>query len=375
SGWLALGNNNLTINNNGAITGFNASNWIRTNGTGTLRRTVQNNKTPVLFPIGSDGYTPVQVTFTLASTTDVIGARVFSGVLANGTAGSNLSSSMVNRSWVIDETVAGGSTATVSLQWADTMEIGGFNRTNCGVSFYRSTPPSWMAPATYGPATGSNPFTVTRSGVALSTTPTAFAVGDNLANSTLPVQLTKLVANKAGEDVIVNWSTASEFNNSHFEVERSFNGADFELAGKVDGVGFTNSESNYNFVDEKAALNPTAQVIYYRLKQVDFDGKHTFYGPVAVNINKLVANVNVSVYPNPFNQQVNVQVVSPEAGTMQISITDLQGRAVYTGTHEVNKGLQVISLDGIDTLKDGVYFMNSNINGSVSRVKLVKAGN
>jgi hypothetical protein len=232
-----------------------------------------------------------------------------------------------------------------------------------------------MAPATYGPATGSNPFTVTRSGVALSTTPTAFAVGDNLANSTLPVQLTKLVANKAGEDVIVNWSTASEFNNSHFEVERSFNGADFELAGKVDGVGFTNSESNYNFVDEKAALNPTAQVIYYRLKQVDFDGKHTFYGPVAVNINKLVANVNVSVYPNPFNQQVNVQVVSPEAGTMQISITDLQGRAVYTGTHEVNKGLQVISLDGIDTLKDGVYFMNSNINGSVSRVKLVKAGN
>ncbi|MFN5544878.1 MAG: IPT/TIG domain-containing protein [Bacteroidota bacterium] len=375
SGWLALGNNNLTINNNGAITGFNSSNWIRTNGTGTLRRNVQNNNTPVLFPIGSDGYTPVQVTFTLASTTDVVGARVFSGVLANGTAGSNLSSSMVNRSWVIDETVAGGSTATVSLQWADTMEIGGFNRTNCGVSFYRSTPPSWMAPATYGPATGSNPFTVTRSGVALSTTPTAFAVGDNLANSTLPVQLTKLVANKAGEDVIVNWSTASEFNNSHFEVERSFNGADFELAGKVDGVGFTNSESNYNFVDEKAALNPTAQVIYYRLKQVDFDGKHTFYGPVAVNINKLVANVNVSVYPNPFNQQVNVQVVSPEAGTMQISITDLQGRAVYTGTHEVNKGLQVISLDGIDTLKDGVYFMNSNINGSVSRVKLVKAGN
>jgi hypothetical protein len=372
SGVLALGNNSLTLNPGGNIVGMNASNWIRTNGSGTLRRTVSNNNTAVLFPVGSDGYSPVQVTLSLASTTDVIGARVFYGVLTSGTSGAPANTSMVNRTWVLDESVAGGSTATVNLEWADTMETGGFNRTNCGISWYRSAPGSWMAPATYGAATGSNPFSVTRTGL---TTFSAFAVGDNLANATLPVQLTKLVANKAGEDVIVSWSTASEFNNSHFEVERSFNGADFEMAGKVDGFGFTNSESNYNFVDEKAALNPTAQVIYYRLKQVDFDGKHTFYGPVAVNINKLVANVNVSVYPNPFNQQVNVQVVSPESGAMQISITDLQGRAVYTGTHEVNKGLQVISLDGIDTLKDGVYFMNSNINGNVSRVKLVKAGN
>jgi hypothetical protein len=376
SGRIRLGTNNLTIGASGAITGAAAAAYVVTNGTGVLRRTVQNNATNVAYPVGSiTSYTPAQLQLNVTSTTDIVSVRVFDGVLANGTSGSNLSTSMVDRTWVVTEAVSGGSNATLSLTWNASDEVGGFNRNNSGISFYRNTPPSWMVPAAYGAATGSNPYTTIRSGLALSTTPTAFAVGDNLANATLPVQLTKLVANKAGEDVIVNWSTASEFNNSHFEVERSFNGAVFELAGKVDGVGFTNSESNYNFVDEKAALNPTAQVIYYRLKQVDFDGKHTFYGPVAVNISKLVANVNVSVYPNPFNQQVNVQVVSPEAGTMQISITDLQGRAVYTGTHEVNKGLQLISLDGIDTLKDGVYFMNSNINGNVSRVKLVKAGN
>lgn len=376
SGRIRLGANNLTIGSAGVLTGVGSSSYVVTNGAGSLRRTVQNNATNILYPVGSiTSYTPAQVQLNATSVTDIISVRVFDGVLANGTSGGNLTTSMVDRTWVVAEAVAGGSNATLSLTWNASDEVGSFNRNNSGVSFYRNTPASWMAPAAYVAATGSNPFTLIRSGLTLSTTPTAFAVGDNLANSTLPVQLTKLIANKAGEDVIVNWSTASEFNNSHFEVERSFNGADFELAGKVDGVGFTNSESNYNFVDEKAALNPTAQVIYYRLKQVDFDGKHTFYGPVAVNISKLVANVNVSVYPNPFTQQVNVQVVSPETGTMQISITDLQGRAIYTGAHEVNKGIQVLTVDGIDTLKDGVYFMNTSINGSVSRVKLVKTGN
>ncbi len=371
-GWLSLGNNNLTINNGGSITGANASSWIRTSGNGTLRRTVANNNTAVLFPIGIDAYTPAQITLTVASTTDVFSARVISGVFTNGSGGLPVSTSMVNRTWILDETVAGGSNATVTFQWVDTMEAGGFNRTNCGVSYFRNVPSSWIPPVAYAAAAGSNPYTASRSGMSVFG---AFAVGDNLSTAALPVQILQFTANRVADDVAVNWSTASEYNNSHFEVERSYNGTDYVKAGHVAGNGFTTAVNNYSFVDKGAVINTTANTIYYRLKQVDFDGGETFFGPVAVNITKPSVDLTVSAFPNPFSGAVTLTVLNSEAGNLQITVSDMQGRLVYTGSSEVNKGSQLITIDTLKDLKDGVYFVNTTLNGKVTRLKLVKAGN
>lgn len=369
---IVLGANHLTIGANGSIVNVSGTKYVKTNGSGTLRRNVLNNATNVAFPVGSPySYTPAQVQLTAGSTADIFTARVDNGVLSNGTTGSTLSSSIVNRTWVINELVAGGSNATITLTWDDSLEIGGFARANSGV-FYTNAG-GWVRPTTFGAATGTNPYSRSRSGM---TTFGAFAVGDSLASTTgLPVQLLNLSANKVAEDVVVNWSTASEINNSHFEIERSLDGKVFESVGQVDGKGFSSMVSNYQFVDEKATLNKHVEFIYYRLKQVDFDGQFTYFGPVSVNISKPVVSLNVNVFPNPFGKQVTVSLTNTESGNLNIIITDMQGRTVYSENKSVNAGVQTLTLDGVENLKDGVYFMNANLNGQVTRVKLIKAGN
>ncbi len=370
NGKLAIGNNNLTIN--GSINGVSPTSYIVTANTaasgGVLRRPVANNNVPVDFPVGGTALTPAQITLTAGSTADVFGVRVFNGVLQNGTTGSVVNSSVVNRTWVINENTAGGSNATVSLSWDDTLETGSFARGNCGV-FY-SNAGGWVPPSTFGSATGSNPYSMSRSGMAAFG---AFSVGD--AVSTLPVQLLNLSANQVSEDVVVHWSTASEFNNSHFEVERSVDGKEYTKAGEVEGKGYSSDITNYSFTDLKVLTQINTGVIYYRLKQVDADGKTDYFGPVAVNLTKPALSGGVQVFPNPFSNVVTLNVLNGTGGIMKVMISDMQGREVYSSDYMVNKGNQSIHIETLKDLKDGVYFMNASLNGTTQRVKLVKAGN
>lgn len=369
NGKLLLANSNLTIN--GSLNGVNATSYFVTANTpatgGMLRRAVANNNTPVTFPIGGASLTPVQITLTAGSTADVFGVRVFNGVYQNGTSGAGSTGGFVNRTWVVSEQVNGGSVATVNVNWDDTMEVGGFTRANCGV-FYTNAG-GWVPPTTFGAATGSNPFAMSRSGM---TTFGAFSVGD--ATSSLPVQLVELNAARVANDIVVNWSTASEINNSHFEIERSTDGVEYTNAGRVDGQGYSASLHHYQFVDANAALNQT-NVLYYRLKQVDFDGKAVYLGPVAVQINKPTVLTPIQVFPNPFNSTVTLNLTNIEAGVMKTVVTDMQGRIVYSSSNELVQGLQHVTLEFADTLKDGVYFMTNSINGNTVRTKLIKAGN
>ena len=77
--------------------------------------------------------------------------------------------------------------------------------------------------------------------------------------------------------MVLSWKTASEINNSHFEIERSNNGKDFIKIGEIAGQGTSNSTKRYQFTDK----NPGSAQQYYRLKQVDFDGKFTRCGRFA----------------------------------------------------------------------------------------------
>lgn len=372
NGKLVLGNNNLTVN--GSIQGISATSYIVTPNTissgGSLRRPVSNNNIPVDFPIGTiSTQTPAQIQLSLGSTADVFSVRVFNGVFQNATSGPALSANTVRRTWVISENVNGGSVATVQLTWDDTLENPGFLRSSSGVFGYSTAQSSWLSPSTVSPATGAGPFSISRTNI---NSFGAFAVGDN--TSTLPVELVSLVANKLGNHIAVSWTTASESNNSHFEIERSYDGARFEQVGKVDGIGFSQSEQHYQFVDTEAARKANVNLVYYRLKQVDFDGMHTYYGPAYVQLQSASKPV-LAVFPNPFSQGLQVQMFNEQAGNAHIIITDLQGRVVYSNTLDMGSGLQTIALPKIDSLKDGVYFMQTEINGHTAKTKLVKASN
>lgn len=371
NGNLILGNTNLTVNGN--ITGASSSGYIVTNNTpsltGSLTRAVANNSTAITFPVGTAfSYTPAQITLTNTSTADAFSVRVFNGVLANGNSGSAITNNVVNRTWMITEGVTGGSNATVNLTWDDSLQTSGFNRFLCGVARHNSL--SWIAPATYGAATGTNPYSRSLSGITSFVGP--FSVGDN--SGTLPVELTSFTAKANGKDAILSWVTSSEVNNSHFEVERSIDGKTFEYAGKVVGAGNSNNMNKYRFIDENIAA--TVSTVYYRLKQVDFDGAVNYHGNVQVKFEKgTTSTLNMEAYPNPFNGNLNIVLTGLNAGKVDLVMMDIQGKIVKTVTNEVLNSSYLIELNETSNLTDGMYILQAIVNGEVIKLKVVKTSN
>ena len=125
----------------------------------------------------------------------------------------------------------------------------------------------------------------------------------------LPVELLSFTAERKADDVLLKWATASEINNSHFLVERSFDGSQFVPIGSIKGAGNTTEITNYQYLDKQArrGLN------YYRLKQIDFDGAFEYSEVVSVNLSN--KEPSILLFPNPTINAVNIQL--PEVFTDQ----------------------------------------------------------
>jgi endoglucanase len=120
----------------------------------------------------------------------------------------------------------------------------------------------------------------------------------DIIQTPLPVKLTYFDGYNDKERNILNWTTASEENNSYFEVERSFDAKKFESIGQVQGHGTTSIQHSYNFADEDAASG----ISYYQLKQVDNNGDQQFSSIILVS-RKLSGTPRI--YPNPANSFIH----------------------------------------------------------------------
>lgn len=153
----------------------------------------------------------------------------------------------------------------------------------------------------------------------------------------MPVELVDFSVRKDGDQVSIEWSTASELNNSGFEIQRSVNGTDWNILSFVSGFGTTDRLNVYNFTDNapKSGLN------YYRLKQVDFDGSFEYSGINTVNFGENT----LAVFPNPASDQI--QFTDDYRGAYEVY--NSLGNVVLTG--------YMTSVIAIDELKAGIYFI------------------
>ena len=140
--------------------------------------------------------------------------------------------------------------------------------------------------------------------------------------ATIPVELTNFTAQKANTAAKLIWSTATELNNARYDIERSSNGKTFNKIGEILGYGNSNQVKTYTFMDEK----PNASINYYRLRQVDFDGKETISKAVSVNFDK---NASIKVYPSVAKDKINIDITG-DGGAADLSITNLLGQVVLT---------------------------------------------
>ncbi len=175
------------------------------------------------------------------------------------------------------------------------------------------------------------------------------------ASIILPTTLSNFVVSKVNKTVLVKWTTASEINSKNFEVQRSIDGRNFVTVGTIAAKGFA---SEYSYVDEK----PFTGVNYFRLKQVDNDGKF------AISIVKHVkfgADVKfvVNIYPNPATEILNVSISNADA--KQINILNILGKIIYSTNVTTVGTIQLPTKN----LSAGTYFVEiiSNENRAVEK--------
>lgn len=177
----------------------------------------------------------------------------------------------------------------------------------------------------------------------------------SVTGSLLPVDLISFTGKNEKGEVILNWVTASELNNDRFEVEHSQDGKEFLRIGELSGKGTTNNKNKYQFVHS----NPSSASNYYRLKQIDYDGKYEY--SQVISVNSIYTDNQIQILGNPVVDQVLRFRYSGQLST-NIQLSKMSGQQFLS--KEISTTSGVFEL-GVDELPAGMYLLK--VNGFVRR--------
>lgn len=167
----------------------------------------------------------------------------------------------------------------------------------------------------------------------------------------IPVELTSYAANVSGNNVLLNWTTATETNNQGFDIQRKSGNSDFISVGFVGGAGTTTETRNYSFADE--VINGTYT---YRLKQLDFNGSFEFSNEIEVDVNIPAVYSLEQNYPNPFNPSTTINFSLANKGFVKLAVYNTLGQEAKTLVNEVKEsGAHSVTFDA-SVLTSGAYF-------------------
>ena len=189
----------------------------------------------------------------------------------------------------------------------------------------------------------------------------------------LPVTLVTFDAKRAGADALVTWQTASELNNKGYNIQVSTNGKDFRTIGFVSSASPNSTRAtDYSFTDtEKNKVG----VRYYRLEQLDVDGKLNYFAPRAVSFDGKATEGGATAfaYPNPFTSDVRLNIASTSEGKGSVRINDMTGRLVAQRQIALVNGANDVELSNLGELKSGIYLVHITLpTGEVKNLKVVK---
>ncbi|MEO8399757.1 MAG: T9SS type A sorting domain-containing protein, partial [Ignavibacteriaceae bacterium] len=203
----------------------------------------------------------------------------------------------------------------------------------------------------------------------------------NLFANPLPVELTTFIANLSGKSITLNWTTSTETNNLGFEIQRkTFKDSQWQTIGFKDGNGTTVETKSYSYVDNINELS--SEKIFYRLKQVDFNGNFKFSNEIEVNIAPAKFSLEQN-YPNPFNPTTKIKYsisTSPQTPLLAkerdkgevvtLKIYDILGNEITSLVNrEQQPGNYEIEFDG-SKLGSGVYVYTLKAGNYISSKKM-----
>lgn len=178
------------------------------------------------------------------------------------------------------------------------------------------------------------------------------------AGGVAPVTLTTFTARNKGNGVSLEWSTAQELNNNYFQVERSADGnTGWSVIATVDGAGNSQVVNNYSALD----ASPRSGINYYRLKQVDNDGKAVYSKTVPIKIG--LQKTAISVIANPFYNTLSVSFVSPTSEMVTARLVDVTGKQIAVDKWNIYNGASKKDFSNLGGLQHGLYIL-SIVNNS-----------
>lgn len=167
---------------------------------------------------------------------------------------------------------------------------------------------------------------------------------------TIPVKLVKFAGSLQNNNAILNWSTETEVNNTGFNIERSIDGTTYNTVGFVAGAGNSTSLRNYNFTDRNI---PTG-IVYYRLNQIDLDGKTTYSNIIKLN-NEASTNFTVTVV-NPSKSKVDLQLFTSTGKKVSLNLYGMNGQLIMSKQADLTAGTTSLSIG--EKLSKGSYVLN-----------------
>jgi Secretion system C-terminal sorting domain len=344
---IPLGTGNIVMESGGSITGGGPTAYIITNGTGTVTQThtMALILRDVFYPIGqsASSYDPVTINHDAEANFSVrVGLKTTSGT-SNGIL-------PVNREWDITGTTPGttnltfvssalnvnGSSTRPVIGGSGSGLVGHYNGSGWDANLIADyTLDTWFLASYQG---SFSPFIVGMPG-------------------TIPIELLGVTAKAVNDKNVVAWETATEINNKGFDVQRQNANGTWESLGFVKGE---NKPSTYTFED-KGPLS----ISYYRLRQIDFDGKESLSKVVSV---RQTQKGQIQISPNPTSDKVNILLSNNDRlESTTITVYDLIGRQVLTQKTTAN----ALELD-MSNLAKGTYLVKIDANNSVYTEKIIR---
>ncbi|MEP6748358.1 MAG: T9SS type A sorting domain-containing protein, partial [Bacteroidota bacterium] len=180
----------------------------------------------------------------------------------------------------------------------------------------------------------------------------------------LPVAYAWFNGQSEGNKNVLEWATTSEVNSLRFDIDRSTDGIHFTVAGSVTAKGGA-STTTYGFDDNNAVPGLT----YYRLSQVDKDGKSSLSKTISVLNRK--TGLYIEKYPNPVHDNLTVTIQGNTNGTMHVMIADMQGKAIIQLQWQKDQALLKKAVN-VGALQNGVYQMIVTLGGDKQVSSFVK---
>lgn len=181
-----------------------------------------------------------------------------------------------------------------------------------------------------------------------------------------PVTLTYFNGKYTNGVAILDWQTSQEMNSDRYEVYRSTDGQQFSYMGSVKAAGYSNVVKNYTFNDNQPG---NSQYVYYRLKQVDMDGKFVYTNVVKINTGN---HASMEVYPNPFTSYFTTSFTASKTADAILTIRNSIGQPVMQRTIKAVKGSNSVNITNLPSLTPGIYYVtisNDDINYNIKMQK------